>query len=173
MTARLCDFNGVRAAVLTVSDSCSAGRRRDESGPALGRLLKARGAEVAVMDIVADEGAVISRKLRFYVRNFKVDLILTTGGTGLGLRDVTPEATRSVIQKEVPGIAELMRSASFKKTNRAALSRAVAGICGKTLVVNLPGSPKGASECFLAVAEVVPHALAMLRGQGHPEKVRD
>jgi molybdopterin adenylyltransferase len=167
MATRLRDLDGIRVAVLTVSDSCFAERRRDESGPVLCRLLKARGAEVAATDIVGDQEAAIAGKLRFYAKTLKADLILTTGGTGLGPRDVTPEATRSVIQKEVQGIAELMRIASFKKTDRAALSRAVAGICGKTLVVNFPGSPKGAAECFLAVAKVVPHALAMMRGQGH------
>ena len=170
MAARSLDLKGVRAAVLTVSDSCSVGRRHDESGPALSRLLLARGAEVAARDIVRDRKTAIAGKLRGYAKKFNVDLILTTGGTGLGPRDVTPEATRSVIRKEVPGIAELMRLKSFKKTDRAALSRAVAGIFDKTLVVNLPGSPKGAVECFLAAADVLPHALAMMRGEGHAEK---
>jgi molybdenum cofactor synthesis domain-containing protein len=161
------DFKGIRAVVLTVSDSRSKGKVFDESGEALVCLLKKRGALVLKKEIVPDEKARIARSLRRFCDHLNVHLVLTTGGTGLGPRDVTPEATGAVIAKKVPGLIELMRWKSFEKTERAALSRAVAGIRGRALIINLPGSPKGAQESFEAIAPLVPHALAMMRGEGH------
>ena len=157
----------LRAAVLTISDSCFEKKRRDESGPALCRVLVSAGAQIVARGIVRDEKAAITRKFRSYAKKYKADLILSTGGTGLGPRDVTPEATRQVVDLEVPGLVELMRSENFKKTHRAALSRGLAGVAGKTLIINLPGSPKGAVESFEAIADLVEHALAMIRGEGH------
>jgi molybdopterin adenylyltransferase len=167
MAAFPVDLKNIRSAVLTVSDSCFSGCRRDESGPALRRMLEAAGAIVFAQDIVSDEKAAISRKLISYAKKFKASLVLSTGGTGVGPRDVTPEATRQVIKMEVLGLAELMRSGGLKKTRRAALSRGVVGVIGQSLVVNLPGNPKAAVESFEAIADLVPHALAMIRGEGH------
>ena len=165
--AKSSGFKGIRAVVLTVSDSCAHGRRKDTSGAFLCQLLEDRGAQVLKKDICGDTEARIKNKFKYFCDKLKADLVLSTGGTGLGPRDVTPEATKAVIKKETFGIAELMRLEGLKKTRRAALSRAVAGVRGKTLIVNLPGSPKGACESFLAVAELIPHALAMIRGEGH------
>jgi molybdopterin adenylyltransferase len=163
-------LKNISAAVLTVSDSCFTGQRRDDSGPALCRAIEVSGAAVLARDTVADNKNAIARKLRYYSKSMKVDLVLSTGGTGLGPRDVTPEATRLVIKKEAPGLMELMRLTNFKKTRRAALSRGLAGVAGKTLVVNLPGSLRGATESWEAIADLVPHALAMIRGEGHQHK---
>jgi len=157
----------LRAAVLTVSDSCFEKKRRDESGPALCRALERSGAVIVARDVVGDESAAIARKFRSYVKKYKVDLVLSTGGTGVGPRDVTPEATRRVVKIEIPGLVELMRSENFRKTRRAALSRGLAGVAGKTLIINLPGSPKGAVESFEAIADLLEHALSMIRGEGH------
>ena len=165
--AKPSSFHGIRAAVLTVSDSCSRGSRADESGKALVQLLEKRDARVLKKEIVPDKKAAIKKRLKIFCGILKADLILTTGGTGLGPRDVTPEATRSVVDREVPGLVELMRFKSFKKTERASLSRAVAGIRGKTLIVNLPGSPRGSRDSFEAIADLVPHALEMMRSEGH------
>jgi len=148
--------------VLTVSDSSARGERRDESGPLIEHLVVAAGGEVVAHAIVPDERPRIEEKLRDWSDDGASDLILTTGGTGLGPRDVTPEATRAVIHREAPGIAEAMRHAGLASTPMAALSRQVAGARGTTLIVNLPGSPKAVQECLDAVIGILPHAVEML-----------
>ncbi len=162
----------VRVAVLTVSDRSFRGEREDLGGPAVAaaarRLL---AAEVVEVKVVPDEKDDIVWHLTRLADNVHVDVVLTTGGTGISVRDVTPEATRSVVGFEVPGLAEAMRAASRAALPAAMLSRQFAGVRGKTLVVNLPGSPKGAVECLEAIAAALPHAVAMLRGEvgdAHP-----
>lgn len=148
--------------VITVSDRASRGEYRDESGPGLARELETRGHTVADLVIVPDERAQISEAIRAAVDK-DVALVLTTGGTGLSPRDVTPEATVDVCERMVPGLAEQMRARSAEVTSRAYLSRAVVGICQRTLVVNLPGSPRGSRECLSFVIDAVEHGLATLR----------
>jgi len=153
----------MKVAVLTISDSSARGERRDESGPLIEHLVVAAGSEVVAHAIVPDERPRIEEKLRDWADDEAVDVVLTTGGTGLGARDVTPEATRAVIAREAPGIAEAMRHAGLASTPMAALSRQVAGARGTTLIVNLPGSPKAVQECLDAVIGILPHAVEMLR----------
>jgi molybdenum cofactor synthesis domain-containing protein len=152
----------ITVAVLTLSDKGSKGERDDASGPLIGELLKKINAEVRYSDILPDEKELIKEKLIHYSK--EVDLIITTGGTGLAPRDVTPDATLEVIEKEVPGIAEAMRLEGLKKTNRAMLSRAVAGVRGNCLIINLPGSPKAVREGIEAIIDVIPHAVGKLKG---------
>lgn len=152
----------ITVAVLTLSDKGSKGEREDLSGPLIADILKPIGADVKFYEILPDEKGLIKEKLIQFCG--KVDLILTTGGTGLAPRDVTPDATLEVIDKEVLGIAELMRSEGFKKTRRAALSRAVAGIKGNTLIINLPGSPKAVRENLETILDVIPHAIEKIKG---------
>jgi molybdenum cofactor synthesis domain-containing protein len=152
---------------MTVSDSCAAGTRQDESGPVVQGVLKSFGADVIACEIVADDVSKIAGLLKKYADTEKADVVLTTGGTGLGPRDVTPEATRSVLDKEAPGLSEWIRVKGAAKTPRAVLSRGVSGVRGRTLIINLPGSPRGAAESLEAVAGLLPHALAMARGEGH------
>lgn len=161
-----------RVAVLTVSDRSFRGEREDRGGPSVAdaarRLL---GAEVVEVRVVPDEKDDIAWNLARYADNEQVDIVLTTGGTGLSPRDVTPEATRSVVAFEVPGLPEAMRSAGRAALPAAMLSRQVAGVRGRTLVLNLPGSPRGAVECLEAVASALPHAVGQLRGEApdlHP-----
>jgi molybdenum cofactor synthesis domain-containing protein len=160
----------MRIAVLTVSDGVSSGEREDLSGALLEQKLAPLG-EVVCREVAADERAEIADVLRLLcdhgVDDQRIDLIVTTGGTGLGPRDVTPEATRDVIKREAPGVAEAMRAATLAKTPMAMLSRATAGIRGRTLIVNLPGSPKGVEECLEVVLPVLPHAVDILGGGGH------
>ncbi|MFZ5996278.1 MAG: MogA/MoaB family molybdenum cofactor biosynthesis protein [Nitrospirota bacterium] len=151
----------ITVAVLTLSDKGSRGERTDASGPAIAEMLKGF-AEVKYYDILPDERELIRDKLMACVG--KVDLVLTTGGTGLSPRDVTPEATRDVIEREIPGIAEAMRMEGLKKTNRSMLSRAVAGVRGQTLIINLPGSPKAVKENLEVVLDVIPHAVEKIKG---------
>jgi molybdopterin adenylyltransferase len=152
-------------AVLTVSDGVSRGEREDLSGAVASDLLQVLG-EVLAREVVPDDRAPIEAALRRYCDR-GVRLVAVTGGTGLGPRDVTPEATLAVIEREVPGLAEAMRAASLAKTPRAMLSRAVCGVRGSTLILNLPGSPKGVRECLEVVLPVLRHALHVLRGGGH------
>ncbi|PYS43488.1 MAG: molybdenum cofactor biosynthesis protein [Acidobacteria bacterium] len=151
-----------RALVLTISDTASAGDREDLSGPEAKRILQEAGFDVAPVEILADERDHIESRLR---RASEEDyrLVVTSGGTGLSPRDVTPEATLAVIDRQVPGIAELMRLESFKITPRAALSRATAGIRQSTLIINLPGSVKGVRECLVAVRPILAHAIEVLK----------
>lgn len=152
----------ITAAVLTMSDKGSRGQRKDLSGPAIGDIVKGIDVEVVHYEIIPDEKALIKEKLIHYSRI--VDVIFTTGGTGLSPRDVTPEATLDVIDREVPGIAEAMRLEGLKKTRRAMLSRSVAGVRGRTLIINLPGSPKAIEEGLEAILEVIPHAVEKIKG---------
>ena len=151
-----------KALVLTISDTASAGRREDLSGPEASRILTDAGFEVAAIEILPDERAEIESRLRrASEEGFR--LVVTSGGTGLSPRDVTPEATLAVIDRNVPGIAELMRLESLKMTPRAALSRAVSGIRQSTLIINLPGSVKGVRECLTAVRPILAHAVEVLK----------
>jgi len=165
----------VRTGVLTISDRGHKGEYRDLSGPLIRELLTARlDAAVEVESIVPDERAVIADTLIRWADDLGLDLVLTTGGTGFAPRDVTPEATRDVIEREAPGLAEAMRAASLRITPHAMLSRGVAGIRGGTLIVNLPGSPKAVRENLETVLPALPHAIELLQGRKgadrHPEQ---
>jgi molybdenum cofactor synthesis domain-containing protein len=155
----------LRAAVVTVSDGVTHGTRVDVSGDACEELLRAAGFDVVERHVIPDERAEIEPVLRRLADEVRLNLVVTTGGTGFGPRDVTPEATRAVIDREAPGLAELMRRAGLEKTPLAALSRAVCGSRGGTLIVNLPGSPKGVRESLEAALAVVPHAAELLAGR--------
>lgn len=159
------------AAVITVSDRCAAGTMRDTAGPAVAELLsKELNARIAWTRVVPDEADRIAAELKDVCER-GVDLAITVGGTGISLRDVTPEATRMVIDRELLGLAEAMRAASAQKTPNALLSRAIAGVRNQTLIVNLPGSLKAATENLRAILPVLPHAVTMLRGETtHPEQ---
>ncbi len=156
-----------QAAVITVSDACSAGARTDTSGPAVCALLREAGYEVIYTATVPDERGLIARELRQCADGLRCDLTVTTGGTGLSPRDVTPEATRDVLEREIPAVAQAMLFESLKVTPRAMLSRAVAGTRGSCLIVNLPGSEKAARENLSAVLPTLAHGLKMLHGGGH------
>ena len=155
------------AAVITVSDKGSRGEREDTSGPALVRMLEENGYTVAYTAMVPDEIEDIRRELLLCADEKDIWLVLTTGGTGLAPRDVTPEATEGVIEKRVPGIPEAMRAASMRITSMGCLSRETAGIRGGTLIVNLPGSRKASTENFAAVVQPIRHGLEVLRGVAH------
>ena len=151
-----------KALVLTISDSASAGRRDDLSGPEAKRILEEAGFEVSAIEVLPDERADIESRL-YRACNEGFGLVVTSGGTGLSPRDVTPEATGAVIDRNVPGIAELMRLESLKITPKAALSRAVSGVRQSTLIINLPGSVKGVRECLAAVQPILRHAMETLK----------
>ncbi len=157
----------IEIAVLTASDRCSRGEAEDVSGRLVVEMIKAIGGRAAAADIVPDEIAAIKEKLLHYCDDLKVNVVITTGGTGFSGRDVTPEATAQVIEKNIPGLPELMRAEGLKNTKKAALSRGICGIRKNTMIINLPGSPKAVKESLAAVLDLIPHALAMLAGGGH------
>jgi molybdenum cofactor synthesis domain-containing protein len=157
----------MRVAVITVSDSVSRNERQDSTGPALAALCTEKGWRVLSRHVVSDDEEPLRMLLAGLADRDELDVILTAGGTGLGPRDSTPEATAAICSRLVPGLAEAMRQAGRASTERAALSRAVAGIRGSTLIVNLPGSPRGATECLQTIATLLPHAVEVLRGARH------
>jgi molybdenum cofactor synthesis domain-containing protein len=160
-------MSSIEIAVLTSSDRCSRGEAEDVSGRLVSEMVKTIGGRTAAYDIVPDEIPAIKEKLLHYCDKLEVNLVITTGGTGFGGRDVTPEATGQVLEKVIPGLPELMRAEGLKKTKKAVLSRGVCGIRRNTIIINLPGSPKAVKESLDAVLELIPHALEMLRGGGH------
>lgn len=152
----------IKAVILTISDSASRGEREDLSGPAVAAELASLKAAIVATEILPDERDRIAERLRHFADAGEANLIVTTGGTGFSPRDLTPEATRDVLDREAPGLAELMRAESLKITPLAALSRAVCGMRGRTLIVNLPGSVRGARENLAAILRTLPHAISLL-----------
>lgn len=157
------ESKGLTAAVVTVSDSCAREERKDLSGPAVAEFLKKRGFQIVACEVVSDDQIKIQNMLVGLAE--VAALVVTTGGTGIAPRDVTPEATRAVCERLLEGVAERMRSEGVRKTTLAALSRGVCGVRGKALILNLPGSPAGAVESLEGVVELIPHALKLLRGE--------
>jgi molybdopterin adenylyltransferase len=157
----------MRVSILTISDSVAAGKYQDQSGPAVVARCRELGWRIVSTAVLADDRAAIESFLKESAASNDFDAILTTGGTGVGPRDVTPEATMAIAERIIPGFAEHMRAEGRKKTERALLSRGVAAIRGKTIIVNLPGSPRGAVESLDAIAELLPHAIAVLHGARH------
>ncbi len=155
----------IRVGVITASDKGSRGEREDLSGPTLSQLVQEIGGEVVEYVILPDEQTLLADKMRQWADELGLDLILTTGGTGFSMRDVMPEATLSVADRLVPGIAEVMRMESLKVTSKAMLSRAVAVLRKQTLIINMPGSPKAVRECFAAIAPAIPHGIQILKGE--------
>ena len=158
---------GYKVAVLTISDRCSKGQREDKSGKIIQELVKDLPGEVVKYEIIPDESDMIKERLKNYCDELKVDLVLTNGGTGFTSRDFTPEATREVIEREVPGIPEAMRTLCLGITKKAMLSRGIAGIRGKGLILNLPGSSRGAKESLEAILDGLAHGLDMVVGREH------
>ena len=155
----------LRATILVLSDAASRGEREDQAGPAVRELLEARGWQVTAIEILPDDLDAIRRRLEALTDSCDCDAVVTSGGTGVGPRDVTPEATRAVVEKEIPGLAELMRAEGLKKTQRAALSRGLVGVRKGKLVVNLPGSPRGARESLQALLDLLPHVVDLIQGR--------
>ena len=158
-------MKSIKVTVITVSDKSFRGERQDESGPLLCQLVTEMGAQVVTAHLIPDEQEMITRLLLGLADSGEADLILTTGGTGPSPRDVTPEATRSVIDREMPGLSELLRWDGYRRTPFAVLSRGVAGIRGQTLIVNLPGSPKAVQEGMEVLAPLLPSAIALIKDQ--------
>jgi molybdopterin adenylyltransferase len=159
----------IYAIVITVSDRCARGEQEDVSGAELVKLLKEAGASIVSTEILSDDLAPLAEKLCAYADRADVNLIVTTGGTGLAPRDNTPEATRAVIQKEAPGLAEAMRMKTLQQTPLAMVSRGVCGVRSGTLIINLPGSPKAVRESFAVIKPVLAHAVGLLTGLPHTE----
>ena len=157
----------MRVAVVTISDSVSTRKLEDRSGPAVVTRCKELGWQIVASTVLRDDRSAIETLLKETVGDTSADVIFTTGGTGLGPRDVTPEATMAVCERLIPGFSEHMRAEGAKKTSRAILSRAVAGIRGGRIIINLPGSPRGAVDSLDAIAELLPHAVAILHGARH------
>jgi molybdenum cofactor synthesis domain-containing protein len=155
----------IRAVVITLSDACSRGEREDASGAALVQLLTEIGAEIVASKVLSDDLEPLVQTLKEFAEREDVNLVVTTGGTGLGPRDNTPEATRQVIEREAPGIAEAIRVESLKATPMAMISRGVCGVRAGTLIINLPGSPKAVRESFAVIAPVLSHAIDLLEGR--------
>ncbi|MGE3269699.1 MAG: molybdenum cofactor biosynthesis protein B [Chloroflexota bacterium] len=155
----------ISVGIITVSDKASRGEREDLGGPAIREVMLAGGAAIGEYVIVPDEIEQIAEQIKRMADDRRLDVVFTTGGTGLASRDVTPQATTSCLNYDVPGIAEAMRAASLSKTPAAMTSRAVAGVRGRTLIINLPGSPKGVRECLEVVLPALPHAVSLLRGE--------
>lgn len=160
-------MNPIEIAVLTASDRSSLGETEDISGPLVSEMVKTIDGRTSAYDIVPDEIAAIKEKLIYYCDDLKVNVVITTGGTGFSHRDVTPEATSQVIEKVIPGLPELMRAEGLKKTKKAVLSRGIAGIRRNTIIINLPGSPKAVRESLEAILDLIPHSLEMLKGGKH------
>ena len=156
----------VKIAIVTVSDSCFRGEREDESGKLIQQMVDSLG-EVVEYKIVPDEKEALRSCLLYLIEVEKVDLVLTTGGTGISPRDITPDVTEEVIDRKIPGFGELMRIKTFFSSPTSVLSRSIAGLKGKALVVNLPGSPKGVRECLEILLPLFPHAFEMIRGLPH------
>lgn len=159
----------IRFGIITLSDRSSRGEREDLSGPALASFLQAENCPVLKQLILPDDESALRKTLTDWADSGAVDVILTTGSTGFAPRDIAPEATKAVVQREAPGLAELMRAESLKKTKHAALSRAIAGIRARTLIVNLPGSPKGAVENLHFIFSLLPHAVQLLQDDPNSE----
>jgi molybdopterin adenylyltransferase len=157
----------IKTAILTISDMCSQGKRADTSGQTIEEMLPEDTYEVCQKIIIPDDYGTITRTLRQLSDVLKAQVVLTTGGTGLGPRDVTPEATIAVCDRRVPGIGEILRCENYKKTPNAVLSRGVSVMLDNTLIINLPGSPKAVRECMEIILQVLPHAVDMMRGGGH------
>jgi len=163
----------IRFGILTLSDRSARGERADSSGPALAALIQAEGWSVIKQALLPDEESAIRDILTNWADGGEMQVILTTGGTGFSPRDVTPEATRAVIEREAPGLAEAMRAASLKMTPHAMLSRIVTGIRRRVLIINLPGSPKGALENFQVIVPILPHAVQLLQEDPASESTHD
>ena len=159
----------IHAVILTVSDRCARGEQMDESGAVVAELLKEMGAGIVATKILPDDLEPLAEKLRTFADRPDVNLVVTTGGTGFGPRDNTPEATRAVIQREAPGLSEAMRMETLKQTPLAMVSRGVCGIRSNALIINLPGSPTGVRESFAVIKPVLSHAIALLAGKPHRE----